>query len=336
MPWFVATDRRVSGVTRVWVEAARRALTSSPADSWPVGGVDEGVDAAWLKGAFHDLERAAGTPAFAVRAATAVSPDALGMVSFAWAARPTVGEGIASLDRYFRLLDPKLRLRTRKEDPWTSVWLELPAHTPVDLASRTGVEFLWAHLIRQYRAMTDVSVRKVTFRHGPVPYRDAYDEVFQAPVEFGREVDSMLLPTSLLGRRQPPYDCSVGVRVRRGAIETLRALPEVPGTSSQVREVILDELVAGIPHMTRVASRLGMTVPALAAVLKAEGTTFAGLREELLFRLSREYLADGHLALVDVAFAVGFIDFDVFESTFARWSGGPPRSYRATDRGAHL
>lgn len=86
--------------------------------------------------------------------------------------------------------------------------------------------------------------------------------------------------------------------------------------------------MGGIPPMTRVASRLGMTVPVLAQLLRGEGETFAGLRESLLYRLALEYLEESELALVDVAFATGFVDFGVFERTFARWSGRSLRSWR--------
>jgi AraC-like DNA-binding protein len=328
MPPSVTIDRTLPGVTRTWIEAACR--TSSPASGGveSTEGVDGDVEVAWLNDAVREAERIVGSSAFCLRAASLVPADALGMVSFAWAARPTVGAGLASLDRYLRLLSPSVSLRIQADGAWTQLVLVLPDGTPNDASSRCAAEFFFAHLLTRIRSFSEVVVQKVTFRHGPVAHRDAYDPVFRAPVEFGRDQDSITIDAAVLEVKLPPHDCSAGVRVRRGATAALRGLPEAGATSSQVREVILDELIGGIPHMTRVSSRLGMTVPALAAVLKEEGATFAGLREELLYQLTRVYLDDRDLALVDVAFAVGFIDYDVFVRTFARWSGQTPTEYR--------
>ncbi|MFW5741500.1 MAG: AraC family transcriptional regulator ligand-binding domain-containing protein [Myxococcota bacterium] len=323
----MTTLTTLHGVIRIWIEAARAALVREPVTE-SAGQLDGDLDVAWLSGALRDLERVAGTPSFALQAAASVRPDALGMISFARSARPTVGEGLASVARYLQLLSPQVRLTSHPDGAWAQLTLVLPRGTPVDAASRCAAEFTFAHIIHQLRALADVNVQKVTFRHAPVPYRDAYDTAFRAPVEFNRDVDSITIPSAHLDMRLPPYDCSTGVRVRRGASQALRSLPEVGATSAQVREVILDEVIGGIPHMTRVATRLGMTVPALAAVLKEEHATFAGLREELLYRLASEYLADEQLGLVDVAFVVGFVDYDVFVRTFTRWSGKSPKAYR--------
>jgi AraC-like DNA-binding protein len=210
---------------------------------------------------------------------------------------------------------------------WTTAVLSLPVDAPDDLVTRSTVEFLFAYVAHRTRGIGGSGLSKVVFRHEPAVGGDVYGVVFEA-VEFGGERNGLVMPSSLLDGRLPPSDGPTAERVRRGILRALKGLPPVQATAVQVREIIVDELMGGIPPMTRVASRLGMTMPVLAQLLRGEGETFAGLREQLLYRLALEYLDESELALVDVAFATGFVDFGVFERTFARWSGRSLASWR--------
>lgn len=281
-----------------------------------------GVDGAVRKKDIDDALRALqgnGAADVAIRAAAQVPSDALGMASFALACRPSVRDGLLTLSRYLKLVHRDVELALRPAGEFTRIELRLPASGNDD-STRMAAELLFARILNHVRGFAQLQVKKVTFRHAPVPYRAAYDALFAAPIEFSRDTDAMWIDNKAIESKQPAYDSATGARIRRAAMATMRSLPPVGTTSSQVREVILDELIAGIPHMTRVSSRLGMNVPVLATVLRGESTTFAGLREELLYAYANQCFRDEILSRVDVAFVLGFIDFDVFSRTYARWS----------------
>lgn len=321
----MTSDRRFPGVVRTWVDAVHEAVGGVSRLDGPKGlgdEVSEGAVLRWLRG----LETAG--YGRALRAAAVVAPETLGMLGVAWACRPSVREGLGSLSRYLGLLHPGLGLRLEGDGRWTRVVLSLPVGASGDLVRRSAVEFLFAFVAHRTRSLGGSGLSKVMFRHEPIVELDAYDVVFDAPVEFGREWDGLVMQSLLLAGRLPASDGPMAARVRSGILRALKGLPAVQGTSVQVREIIVEELMGGIPPMTRVASRLGMTVPSLAQLLRGEGETFAGLREQLLYRLALEYLEDSELALVDVAFATGFVDHGVFDRTFARWSGRSPHAWR--------
>lgn len=320
----MASDRWFPGVVRTWIEAVQEAAGGVNRLDGP-GGLDDAVSAGtvdrWLRG----LETAGRSGV--LHAAATVAPESLGMLGFAWAGRPSVREGLGSLSRYLGLLHPSLGLRLEDDGRWTTAVLSLPVDAPDDLVTRSTVEFLFAYVAHRTRGIGGSGLSKVVFRHEPAVGGDVYGVVFEA-VEFGGERNGLVMPSSLLDGRLPPSDGPTAERVRRGILRALKGLPPVQATAVQVREIIVDELMGGIPPMTRVASRLGMTMPVLAQLLRGEGETFAGLREQLLYRLALEYLDESELALVDVAFATGFVDFGVFERTFARWSGRSLASWR--------
>lgn len=320
----------VPGIALRWIDAASRAAGYDLAGR---GAPGRDVDEPIARGALLEAVGLAGGVDASLVAAAKAQPDDLGMVAFALLARPTVGLGFASLGRYLRLFEPSAALKIRVQGDVAHVELTY-AEARDDALIRAGIVFLWAYSSGAIRdaSRSELRPQGVQFRHAAPSNIEAYRSAFGCPVAFHCDVDALVLPARALDQRLTPGDFAVGARLRNAAGGTLRALPGVGATSTQVRDVIFDELLGGIPHMTRVAARLGMSVPSLSAVLKSEGSTFAGLREELLDRLARNLLDEHSLSIVDVAFTLGFIDLDVFRRTFERWSGLSPAAFRSAPR----
>lgn len=288
--------------------------------------VDEPAGEDLLVGAIHQLQRQAGSPALLVTKVGALPLETFGMAGHALAARPTLAEGVQSLSRYLGLLSPALGIEIRADGPSTR--LSLPSGEPATLVSSAAAHALFVQIARLARRDGHAPL-STTLRQELPPERALYDEAFGCPVEFGSERDAIVIPSAALAIRLPSSDGPVGAAIRRGVGRALRRLVVVGPVSVQVREAIVELLPAGIPSMTRVASRLGTTVPLLSALLREEAQSFADLRESLLHELCRQFLEDPDLAIVDVAFVTGFVERDVFERSFERWSGQHPSAFRA-------
>jgi AraC-like DNA-binding protein len=76
------------------------------------------------------------------------------------------------------------------------------------------------------------------------------------------------------------------------------------------------------------ARELHMSVRTLQRRLGEEGTSFAGLVDEVRHELARALLRRSDLSLVDVAGRVGFAEFATFSRAFKRWTGIAPGAYR--------
>lgn len=81
--------------------------------------------------------------------------------------------------------------------------------------------------------------------------------------------------------------------------------------------------------MDAIASKLGVSRPTLFRRLKAEGTTFEQLLDELRHRLSLHYLSGKKVSVNETAYLVGFSDPAAFSRAFKRWTGSSPRTARA-------
>jgi AraC-like DNA-binding protein len=323
MSHVVASARSFPGVVWTWLEATSLSLGLTPLSERI--DVDGSVDEHLLVDALRRLQWQAGSAAILLTKVRTLPPETFGMAGHALASRPTLGEGVQSLSRYIGLLSPAFAFELLVDG--SSTRISLPSGLRTDLVSSTATEVLLVQIARLAREA--FPLHGAMLRQDPPADRAPYDQAFGCLVEFGSDRDAILVSSPALSMRLPPSDGPMGAAIRRGVGDTLRRLAVVGPVSMQVREAILELLLAGIPSMTRVASRLGTTVPLLAALLREEEQSFAGLRELLLHELCCQYLQHPDLALLDVAFATGFVEFNVFEQTFERWSGMRPDAFRA-------
>jgi len=66
--------------------------------------------------------------------------------------------------------------------------------------------------------------------------------------------------------------------------------------------------------------------------LKAEGTAFRTVADEVRFGIARQLLEDTDLPLVEIAAALDFSEPAAFTRAFHRWSGSTPSAWRANTK----
>jgi transcriptional regulator GlxA family with amidase domain len=64
--------------------------------------------------------------------------------------------------------------------------------------------------------------------------------------------------------------------------------------------------------------------------LEAHGTTFQELLDQVRFEVARDLLTATHMAIDDIAAAVGYASVSPFMRSFRRWSGTTPGRWRRT------
>jgi AraC-like DNA-binding protein len=109
--------------------------------------------------------------------------------------------------------------------------------------------------------------------------------------------------------------------------EMVAALPRRDDLSAQVRAALAADLRGG-PTLEGVAARLGVPPRSLQRRLAAEGTSYNGLLDQVRHELALRYLRQRELALVEVAFLLGFAEQSVFQRAFRRWTGTSPAEWR--------
>lgn len=108
---------------------------------------------------------------------------------------------------------------------------------------------------------------------------------------------------------------------------------QAPGGGKFSREVEaqLEMLLAsGGFRVASVARALGCSRQTLYRRLKAEGTTFAQLLDDLRRRCALGLLRTGDLSVKQIAYRLGFSEPAAFSRAFKRWTGKTPRAMRSS------
>lgn len=96
----------------------------------------------------------------------------------------------------------------------------------------------------------------------------------------------------------------------------------------QIRWVLRRRLTAGRPDIRSVATELAMSERSLQRKLTDEGVTFQSLLSDTRHQLALEYLADPALAIIEVAYMLGYEDQNSFFRAFRQWEELTPTAWR--------
>ena len=97
----------------------------------------------------------------------------------------------------------------------------------------------------------------------------------------------------------------------------------------RTRKILLDQLAGGTPQLGKVAALLNITERQMQRKLKAVGTSFGELLDQVRLDLALRYLQDPRMTMVDISLSLGFHDQSNFVKAFKRWQGETPGHYRS-------
>jgi len=164
----------------------------------------------------------------------------------------------------------------------------------------------------------------------PEPYRS----YFRAPVRFDDEAAALVFPSKILMKPLLPI----------GEISKRSEEPATPARADStnpladpLRRFVRAELLQNNPALPDVARRFSMHKRTLNRRLRAEGTHFRSLVDEVRFAIARQLVADTDIPLAQVSAALHFSEPAAFTRAFERWAGLPPsrlrEDYRRAARG---
>lgn len=157
-----------------------------------------------------------------------------------------------------------------------------------------------------------------------------YRRFFRAPVRFDSAQNALVFPATWLHQPLPEADPGLREIIQR-EVEWLdtRYGADFP---AKVRRVLRTWLVTGEISADRVAALFAMHRRTLSRHLKAAGTTFEALVDEVRYTAAQQLLRDTDLPARRIAAIVGYGDTTAFTRAFRRWAGTSPARWRNTGR----
>lgn len=175
---------------------------------------------------------------------------------------------------------------------------------------------------------------RVLFSHSKPTDGGLFRRAFQAPCQFNAERTALVVPASVLDHRVAGADPE-HLRILEAQAHARDDLGVVFRLRRTLRILLLAQGASG----DQVARLLLMHHRTLNRRLKAEGTTFRELLDEVRFEAACQLLDTASIPITQIAASLGYAETSAFSRAFRRWSGATPverrrRSQEEPRRGA--
>jgi AraC-like DNA-binding protein len=226
------------------------------------------------------------------------------------------------LARYFRVTRDAIRLTIHDAGD--------PIRVDVAAQSAFAVEFEAALMVTHLRDETGgaFAAAGLSFEHA-VDDPDAFARAVGCPVVTGAPWSGGVVITSEAWRLPLRRRDSV----LRQVLEThangiLARLPERGGLAHDVQQALAARIGGGDTRIESLGRALAMSPRTLQRRLAAEGVSYQSLLEDARKEAAGRYLADGTLAIGEIAYLLGYSEPAPFHRAFRRWYGKTPEAFR--------
>jgi AraC-like DNA-binding protein len=279
----------------------------------------------------HNALQLSESPETPFRTGSRIPLSAYGMYGFALVCSPTIREYFQVAVKYHRLATPLLSMSWREEGDYASWTFPMNGVTHPDSLLRFLMEQQLTQLATHLRAVVEsdscLPVRAVLSYPAP-NHIHLYERYLGCPVRFGQPTSELTYPRKILSAK-PRMAHGLTSRILQETCD--RILGEVKTSSGVAGEVyqIIASTPGHSPAMVKVARQIGATVRTLNRRLKAEGTSFTQILDDVRCNLASEYLRSTKLSIDDISELVGFSDVANFRHAFRRWTGSTPARFRS-------
>ncbi len=271
-------------------------------------------------------------PGWHLRFAQRMAEHFHGPVTIAWLSAPTLGDGLDVYVRYMPSRVPYFHWQSFDEaGRFRCELTELIDFGPTR-AAFVEIPLLVMHEYVQMHYFGPMDAARLELRYPRTEYVPEYSSVFRCPVEFDAPRNAFGIPAAWRAIENPDYDERTwNASLRR--LEELYRLGRERVTLVAVRQSVFELIDAGMrgqapPTLEKLADRMHMSSRTLIRRLRAMGTTYQAIVDEVQQQRARELLANANLRVHDIATALGYRDAASFTRSFRRWFGLTPAVWR--------
>jgi AraC-like DNA-binding protein len=185
---------------------------------------------------------------------------------------------------------------------------------------------LLGHLMASEMTGGHARAREVRFRHQPLSSRATYRSFFGAPVRFDEQEDGLVfsdqdLRCAVVARDVQLYELATTfIDTRFGRV--------TPPMHAQVRALVVRLIETGDCSIEHVCDELGLHPRTLHRRLRAEGTSFDGIKDDVRRDIALRYLQETDHPLTFIAEKLGYAEQSVLTRSCMRWFSACPSQLR--------
>lgn len=199
-----------------------------------------------------------------------------------------------------------------------------------DRAQAVEQILLLGHLTAMDLTGDRARARRVHFRHQPLSPPAVYRRHFGCPVHFGQSEDGLSFADRDLACAVVGPDADM---LRAVTAHIRQQFPDHhPPLHAQVRGIIMQRLTSGACANAQVAADLHLHPRTLHRRLRAEGTAFQTIKDEVRRDIMLYYLRQTDLDFMTISEKLGFAEQSVMTRSCHLWLGAAPTAIRISAR----
>jgi AraC-like DNA-binding protein len=270
-----------------------------------------------------------------LRTGASMRCDEYGALGLAWKSAPNLRGSYDRAERFARVLTSVTTYQVEESDE--GAYMHLLREGDRRLGLRLSNEASIASVLAISREASTGTIQPlaVFFKHPSPGSTAAHERHFGCPVHFGADRDAFLLAKETLQTPNQLGDATIAKFFDSHLAEELTRLDDDDTLDARVRIEVSQTLSEGVPKISVIAQRLGMSGRTLQRRLADRGYSFQTLVDESRRQLSERLLRDTDYPLAEVAFLTGFSEQSAFNRAFKRWAGQTPRSFRLQSQSSH-
>lgn len=174
-----------------------------------------------------------------------------------------------------------------------------------------------------------IPLRRVDFACPAPENRQDYHRFFGAPVHFGQPATRLSFDAAYLAL--PPIRSPRALRafLRGSPANILVRYRHDQGITAKIRARLRDRPTAEWPGFEELAAAFDLSPATLRRRLRAEGQSFAALRDEMRAARAQALLRAGTRTVAEIATDLGYSEPSAFHRAFRKWTGQSPGAFRA-------
>ena len=265
-----------------------------------------------------------------------VHPRDMGPLGYTILNSPTVHAALQSFVRYLRVYARGCEFDLNIEGESAIFSYTYTFTEPCAIERRQEAECTLAMVKQVVEVVTSkkLELEAVSFEHPRPDDISMHKRVFEAPLYFSQEVNSLKFKASILQRETAHAERRLFEVLEKHLAEVIHTQVDEGDLVAKVGNAIAQSLSSGLPSIDSVAATLFMTKRTLQRRLSDEGVLYNEFADEIRCKLAIQYVKNTKMPLTEVAFLLGYSHISAFSRAFRRWQGQSPIEFRGGESSA--
>ncbi len=264
----------------------------------------------------------------AVRVGASMRCDDYGAFGLAFKTAKDLWGSFQRVERYGRVVTSIANYEVVKDNGSAFMAVQRDSATRPGLELTNELAVAAATALCREVCLRDFAPVAVFFSHEGPTDLSAHKEHFRCPIHYGADRDGLEIANDLLYAGNRLGDEGVSEFFDAHLEKELAELIDDSRLDQRVCMQITQALSEGVPTVSDIAARLGMSSRTLQRRLADQGHVYQDLVDETRRSLAVRLLSRDEFSLAEIAFLTGYAEQSTFTRAFKRWHGQTPAKYR--------